>query len=280
MRCVGIDIGSRTIEVAVTDDGRLVDVRQAATGYAPEREAARLLEGLVYDRILATGYGRNLFAAYYKTPTVTEIRAVAAGMHHLEPDIALVLDIGGQDSKVIALGDHGRVVKFEMNDRCAAGTGRFLEIMAATLGFTVDEFGRAALEADASTLRINSMCAVFTESEVISLIGRGKDRRDIAYGLHRAVVDRAAGMLRRFTGKHAAVGFVGGVALNPCISLLLAEQIGATVRVPEHPQAVAAHGAALLAAAGRRQLVEQKKTDQISGFGRNPEDIRQDSLTS
>jgi activator of 2-hydroxyglutaryl-CoA dehydratase len=123
MRLAGIDIGSRTIKLVVLEDGQIVESRQTDTGYDPMAQAQRLLDGLPYDRILATGYGRNLFEVSFDAPTVTEIKAHAAGARYFFPAARTVLDIGGQDSKAIAMRDSGRVTKFEMNDRCAAGTG-------------------------------------------------------------------------------------------------------------------------------------------------------------
>ena len=248
MRCAGIDLGSRTIEVVIVEDGIPVTNRQDETGFTPVQQAKKLLAGESYDGLLATGYGRHLFAQTYpESRTVTEIKAVAAGCRQLLPGVDLILDIGGQDAKVIALQTNGKVRKFEMNDRCAAGTGKFLELTAMSLGFPLAQLGEEALLAE-NRVEISSMCAVFAESEVTSLIGRGADRRDIAMGLHRAIAARAVSMLKRFPADGANIAFVGGVALNRCVHLLLEEQLGARVRVPEKPQMVAAFGAALLAA--------------------------------
>jgi predicted CoA-substrate-specific enzyme activase len=248
MRCAGVDLGSRTIEVVVVEDGRLVASRQAETGFEPVQQAENLLAGECYDRLLATGYGRHLFETAHgaDSRTVTEIKAVAAGCRVLLPDVDLILDIGGQDSKVIALHPDGRVKKFEMNDRCAAGTGKFLELSAMSLGFPLDQFGQEALKAK-KDIQINSMCAVFAESEVTSLVGRGENRLDIALGLHRSIANRAVSMLKRFPLSGEIIGFVGGVAWNPCVHRLLEEQLKTKVLVPENPQMVGAHGAALIA---------------------------------
>ena len=151
-----------------------------------------------------------------------------------------VLDIGGQDSKAIALFANGKVKKFEMNDRCAAGTGKFLEIMARTLGFAIDEFGREALLAE-KDLNISSMCTVFAESEVTSLIAKGQRRREIARGLHASVIRRAAGMINRVSSAGDIV-FTGGVAKNPCMGTLLAEKLGRAILTTEDPQLVGALG--------------------------------------
>ena len=197
MRFAGIDIGSRTIELVVVDEvGQVKASFQADTGFDPVTEGKKMVKGVSFDRIMATGYGRNLFEIAFDAPTVTEIKAHAKGARALFPDTRTVLDIGGQDSKAISLFENGKVKKFEMNDRCAAGTGKFLEIMAKTLGYDIEDFGREALLAE-NDLNISSMCTVFAESEVTSLIAKGNDRREIARGLHASVIRRAAGMINR-----------------------------------------------------------------------------------
>lgn len=247
MHFAGIDIGSRTIEVVVVNgQGGIQDRAQADTGFDAMAEAKRLLAAMRFDRIMATGYGRNLFELSFEAPTVTEIKAHARGACHAFPGARTILDIGGQDSKAIALQADGRVKKFEMNDRCAAGTGKFLEIMARTLGFDIDAFGREALAAGRD-LTISSMCTVFAESEVTSLIAKGQDRREIARGLHLSVIRRAAGMLQRVSADGAIV-FTGGVAHNPCMRVLLAQKLDRDILVPDDPQFAGALGAALLAA--------------------------------
>ena len=249
MKYAGIDIGSRTIELVVLDDaGEMVRSLQAGTGFDPMSEAKKLIEGVAYDRIIATGYGRSLFEISFDAPTVTEIKAHARGARALFPEARTVLDIGGQDSKAISLFENGKVKKFEMNDRCAAGTGKFLEIMARSLGFDIEAFGREALLAQ-NELSVSSMCTVFAESEVTSLIAKGKSRREIARGLHASVIRRAAGMINRVSASGDIV-FTGGVAKNPCMRRLLQEKLGRSILCPDDPQMVGALGAALLAGEG------------------------------
>ncbi|GAB6905787.1 Activator of lactoyl-CoA dehydratase [Desulfosarcina cetonica] len=245
-RYAGIDIGSRTIELVVVDEtDAIIESQERDTGFDPMAEAKGMIEKVSFDRIMATGYGRNLFEISFDAMTVTEIKAHARGARALFPDIQAIIDIGGQDSKAIALFDNGRVKKFEMNDRCAAGTGKFLEIMARTLGFSIEDFGPEALLAE-NSLNISSMCTVFAESEVTSLIAKGENRREIALGLHASVIRRAAGMINRVS-TDGEIAFTGGVANNPCMATLLSEKLGRPIRVPEHPQRIGALGAALLA---------------------------------
>ena len=248
MRTVGIDIGSRTIKLAVWDDGEIVETRHDDTGFDPLTRARRLLQGVACDRIMATGYGRNLPEIALDAPTVTEIKAHAAGARHHFPQARTVLDIGGQDSKAIAINPAGKVVKFEMNDRCAAGTGKFLEIMAKSLGFSLEAFGSEAAKAE-KDLTINSMCTVFAESKVTSLVARGEDRNEIALGLHKSIVRRAVGMLKRVHADGPVV-FSGGVARNLCIRDLIRESLQQDILVADDPQLIGAIGAALIAANG------------------------------
>jgi len=245
MISVGIDIGSRSIECAVFEDENLMETRKADTGFDPIGQAKQLIKGLAFDSILATGYGRNLFEIEHEATTITEIKAHARGAVYFFPEAATVLDIGGQDSKVIKLNESGKVIRFEMNDRCAAGTGKFLEIMANTLGFTIDTFGNEAVKAK-KDLKISSMCTVFAESEVTSLVAKGENPQEIARGLHIAVVKRAISMLNRVSSEGPIV-FTGGVANNPFIVKQLAKVTQREILVPDNPEMNGAVGAALFA---------------------------------
>ncbi len=255
MYAAGLDIGSRTIVLVEWNGIQITRAEVIDTGTDPLGNARSLVpsgkggQGHGYDRLVATGYGRHLAEEQDLADTVvSEIKAYGLGAHHLYPDAGTVLDIGGQDSKVIRLGPDGRVLRFEMNDRCAAGTGRFLENMAHTLGMGVDEFGAHALSANGRTIGISSMCTVFAESEVVSLIARGGDSHRVALGLHQAIVDRVGGMVRR-VGVQERFVFAGGVAHNPCLRQLFAQALAAPITVPDQPQTVGALGAALHAAA-------------------------------
>ena len=243
MRIIGLDIGSRTVKRVTVDDGEVVDHRVVANNHDPLAVCDELISDRPADRLVATGYGRHLFAEHREAETLTEIRAVALGARLMYPETRTVLDIGGQDTKVVALNAEGAVAKFEMNDRCAAGTGRFLEVMATALSFPMSEFVEVSRKAEVSRT-INAMCTVFAESEVISATARGADRAELARGLHEAVVRRAVGMLRRVPLENDVV-FCGGGALNACLHELVADAIGREVRLPPAPQIIAALGAAL-----------------------------------
>ncbi|MFZ5796985.1 MAG: acyl-CoA dehydratase activase [Thermodesulfobacteriota bacterium] len=244
---VGIDLGSRTIKVAALENGRLVDRQLSESGFDPHDQALKMIGRYTPARVVATGYGRHLALKHFADEVITEIKAHALGARFHFPECTTVVDIGGQDSKVISLGANGSVINFQMNDKCAAGTGKFLEIMAASLGFRLDEFGPAALQSE-HEVAINSMCTVFAESEVISLKNHGAPPQDIARGVHLSVVNRIVAMLSR-VGYGEAIVFSGGVARNPCIVGMLRERLD-NVRVdsPPAPDIVGALGAALHAA--------------------------------
>ncbi len=181
MRTAGIDIGSRTIKLVVVERKAIIHSLISDATHDPLDQCKKLMAQTSFDRILATGYGRHFFETEVGGSTITEIKAFARGARALFPGCRTVLDIGGQDTKAIALDERGNVSKFEMNDRCAAGTGMFLEIIAKTLGYDLEEFGKEALKAQGN-VQINSMCTVFAQSEVTSLLARRQKREDIAPG--------------------------------------------------------------------------------------------------
>jgi len=195
------------------------------------------------DRIVATGYGRRIID--FADDAVTEITAAARGAHHVGCPWGaprLLADLGGQDTKVILLGEDGSVRDFVMNDKCAAGTGRFLEVMAGVLSVRLEDLADLA-DAARGPAPINATCTVFAESEVVSLIARGARKEDIVAGLHAAIASRIAQMAGPM-GEHDLF-FCGGGALNRGVSSALERALGRTVHVPRMPQHVVAVGAAL-----------------------------------
>lgn len=243
MACAGIDIGSRTTKLVVLGNGPNFSFKIVDTGTDLTEQFKRLTGGSRFNRIIATGYGRHLAGASFADEVMTEIKAYVIGARHLFPKCRTVIDVGGQDSKVIAIGEDGDVADFIMNDRCAAGTGRFLEVIAKIIGFGIDDFGEQALRAEHS-VTINSMCTVFAESEVISLISRGESRNNIALGLHESIVSRLTSMAKR-VGLREPIVFGGGVAKNKCVCRLLEESLEYPIFVPDNPQIIGALGAAL-----------------------------------
>ncbi len=245
MVVTGIDIGSRTIKLIVLDSERgcVLSSRKAETTFRPLEQSKSILAQTRWDRLIATGYGRKLAQDHFSAETITEIQAHALGARSLFPDTSSILDIGGQDTKAIALDDRGRVRKFEMNDRCAAGTGKFLELMATSFQLSVEDFGEFALQGKPG-LVINSMCTVFAETEATSLMARGHKPQDIALALHLSVVKRSLSMLKRMSTNGVLV-FSGGVARNRCVVKLIERETKSKLLIPEDPDMVGALGAAL-----------------------------------
>ncbi len=250
----GLDVGSLSTDAVIIDaSGKIVAFAIVETG-ANSTEAAELAFGQALSRagldrddirrIVATGYGR--VSAPMADKKVTEISCHALGAHRLFPETGTVIDIGGQDSKVIKVGQGGKVLDFHMNDKCAAGTGRFLEVMAAKLGVGLDRLGELSLRSTRE-VEISSVCTVFAESEVVSLVARNEPKEDIIRGLHRAIVNRINNMIQ-MVGVSGQVTMTGGVAKNSGVVALMEERLGVSVNRPEEPQLVGALGAALIAA--------------------------------
>ncbi len=252
MPVAGIDVGSLTAEVVILDQQKILHSVILPTGAnskaAAEKAMGKALEAAGLERsdlefVVATGYGR--VSIEFADKRITEITCHGRGALFLEPAVRTVIDIGGQDSKVILMGDNGRVLDFAMNDKCAAGTGRFLEVMAQALEVELEKLAELSSQAK-ETVSISSMCTVFAESEVVSLIARGLAREDIARGLHQAVADRTAGLVHR-VGLVEPVMITGGVAKNGAVVKALNEKLKINLIVPQEPQIVGALGAALLA---------------------------------
>jgi predicted CoA-substrate-specific enzyme activase len=250
MIVAGLDIGSVATKAAVFD-GEVFTKVMIPTGWNP-RQAARevydqalSLAGCVPEQVacvVATGYGR--ISVEFADRTVTEITCHARGASFLMPGRDLIIDIGGQDSKAIKIDQQGRVQDFVMNDKCAAGTGRFLQVISAALGVDITEL--AGLSEGCHPINLNSMCTVFAESEVIGLLAQGKDQGAIIAGLHLSIARRIAGMAQRL-GRLDKVAFTGGVARNEGVRRFLEQQLGVPVQVPEDCQLAGAIGAALIA---------------------------------
>jgi predicted CoA-substrate-specific enzyme activase len=195
------------------------------------------------DAMVATGYGRKLISQ--ADATVTEITCQAWGVRHCVPETRTIIDIGGQDSKLVRLKDDGSVADFVMNDRCAAGTGRFLEVLAAQLGVKLTAL-ESLVRRSSKPATISSMCVVFAETEIVGLLASGVFPEDILTGVQTAIATRIAAM----SGRHLSdpVIFTGGVALVPGMAEALKDMLGKAVRIAPQPQLTCALGAALLAA--------------------------------
>jgi len=252
MIVAGIDVGSITAKAAILVDGVIAGSRVIFTGYNAEKAGTRVYTELIaeldidpgaVERIVATGYGRS--SVTMADTSMTEIICHGAGAHFHNPQVRCVIDVGGQDSKVMAVDEAGRVSNFAMNDKCAAGTGRFLEVMARALEADLDDFGPLSLKAT-EPARISSICTVFAESEVISLIARGEVRENIIAGIHESVAARLSAMAKRVGIREPAM-MTGGVAKNVGVVRALERKLGVSLEVLPSAQINGAVGAAILA---------------------------------
>lgn len=252
MYTMGIDVGSASSKVIILKDGKdvvaseVVQVGTGSTGPKKAIEAAFAASGLKQEDIaftVATGYGR--FSLENADKQVSEISCHAKGIYFLVPTARTIIDIGGQDAKAIRLDNKGGIKQFFMNDKCAAGTGRFIEVMARVLETTLDEM--AGLDELATeTAPISSTCTVFAESEVISQLSKGTSRNNIAKGVHMSVASRACGLAYR-GGLEKDVVFTGGVARNAGVVRAVSSVLKTDVIVAPNPQTTGALGAALFA---------------------------------
>ncbi len=268
MYFAGIDIGSTMIKVVIIDDVEEV-VSQIInhTGAEHRRMANRVMEealklaDLSFDQIsyvIATGYGR--INVPFADRQVTELTCHARGVFKFLPSVRLAIDIGGQDSKALKIKD-GKLVEFMMSDRCAAGTGRFLEVLAPTLGLRADELGSTDMRAT-KKIKINSTCTVFGQQEIVSRLSDGDAIEDIVAGLHDAIASRVASMARKLKVEPDVV-FTGGVAKNSGVARALEENLGCQIFIPAEPLLSGALGAALIGketvikAMGRGEVVRR-----------------------
>jgi len=252
MLVAGIDIGAATAKAVIMNERVLCSYAVMPTGFDVVRvghevmEAALEKSGFLMENIkfiLSTGYARN--AISFSNKALTEILCHAKGANFLLPETRTVIDIGGQDSKVIRINETGDVVDFVMNDKCAAGTGRFFEVMAGVLQLDIKEMGIESLKSEKPS-RISNTCTVFAETEMVSLRARGEKREDIVAGIHKAAASRIVSMGRR-VGFRKDIMLSGGVSKNRGIKKFLEDSIELEIIVPEEPQIVGALGAALLA---------------------------------
>lgn len=250
---MGVDFGSTTGKTVILDrDGKMIAACVASMGAVSDEGVKASMTGALKQAGLerndiaytvSTGYGRRMLDASQKT--YTEITCHARGAVALVPAARLVIDIGGQDSKVIAVDAHGLVETFAMNDRCAAGTGKFLEVLARAVQVALHEMGPLALSAT-ENLRISSMCATFAETEVISLLAEGHAKADVLGAVHAAIAARTSGLVSR-VGKRSPIVMTGGVAKNVAAVRHIEACLGEKLILPPDPQVAGALGAALFA---------------------------------
>ena len=250
----GLDIGSTTGKAALLDEsGKIIGTYIMQATPNPE-QTARLCLNAVLEKsghkeeelgfMVGTGYGRVKIP--FASENISEISCHAMGAKWLCPTVRTVIDIGGQDCKVISVRDDGRVKEFVMNDKCAAGTGRFMEGQARVMGVKISDFSRLSLESKNPTF-ISSQCSVFAESEIITQLNKGSSISDVVAGIHSSIVLRLVGLLRRIDLQEDLT-VTGGCAKNEGLISMLQEKAGVKiVRLTEDPQLVGALGAAVLA---------------------------------
>lgn len=253
MLFAGIDIGSQSTDVVIIDNNKKIvgysiipsgavhtDATLKAFGIACQQADCKIED---IDYIVSTGYGRKNVPFAQKN--ITEITCHVKGAFYLNPNIRTILDIGGQDSKVIKVGEDGKVLDFIMNEKCAAGTGRFLETIARVLEVDLEDMGPKALESKKS-VKLSSTCTVFAESEVISKIAEGEEIEDILNGVHESISERAIAMLQKLEIQET-IAMTGGVAKNVGVISALSKKLETEIYVPDEPQIIGALGAAIFA---------------------------------
>ena len=252
MLTMGIDIGSAACKSLILQDGKHIlskEVFPLGTGtFGPRKVFDQALDGaglcnLDLDYIMVTGYGRFTFDV--ADGQRSEITCHAAGVHFLTPEVRTLIDIGGQDIKIMRLNERGNVENFVMNDKCAAGTGRFLEVMARVMDVRIEDMGSLSMQST-EEVSISNTCTVFAESEVISKLSMGVKLPDLAAGIHTSVAKRVAALAFR-NGVEAEVAMSGGVALNQGIVEALSRELKTIIYVHELCQFLGALGAAVYA---------------------------------
>ncbi len=255
MITAGIDLGSTYVKAVILKDGERVGFGVAPTGHDHDISSREVLDRALemsglklkdIEHITSTGYGRRVTTLAHDN--ISEISANARGVQWLGAELGVrtIIDIGGQDTKVIAMDDDLKMINFAMNDKCAAGTGRFLEVLAKVLEVPLDEMGPLSLTSK-DPVDITTTCLVFAKSEVANLIFEGVPKEDIIMGIHKAVARRLVAMAKK-VGVNEVVFFDGGPAKNIGMVHAMEKELGRKMYVPEKPQIVTATGAALLAA--------------------------------
>ena len=252
MMTAGIDVGALWTKAAIVADGQLIGYHVSPTGGETDEAAERVLEAALRSScktrtdlrgIVATGAGKE--EVHFATQQATEVLCAAKGINKIAPGARGVLDLGGESTRVLRLDEAGDVDEFALNDKCAAGTGVFLDAMALVMGVPIEQMGPLSLGAD-DEVPITSMCVAFAESEVVSQVHRQTPKAHIIRGIHKSIATRIYGMVRRMEIAEGSIA-IGGLSLNVGIVACLEELMGHQLRVPDKPQLVNAIGAAVIA---------------------------------
>ena len=266
----GIDVGSTAIKVAVVDEnGKVAGVHVTSSGSLFHKNSIDALNTLLNKLglrredvryLIATGYGRKLFKE--ADDSISEITANAIGAFEAGKaygGVRTIINIGGQDSKAIQIDNTGNVVNFAMNDKCAAGTGRFLDVAARNLELNLEDLGDCHFQASSAPLNINSTCTVFAESEIIGLLAKGHGKAEIIAGIHYSIASRTVRLAKR-VGIEDRVYFDGGPALNKGLVAAIQDELGRELVVPEYPQTTTAFGAAIMA---RNEFMAEQSLEKV-----------------
>ena len=251
--CAGCDVGSLTGKAVILKNGSILSYGIVPTTPKPERTARNAMDEALknvnltledIEFIVGTGYGRVKIP--FANKEISELTCHGKGAHSFVPTVRTIIDVGGQDCKVIKVNKDGKILDFAMNDKCAAGTGRFLEVMAKTLELKLEELGPISLQAK-NQAKITAQCSVFAETEVVSLMADGTEVTDIVAGIHDTIASRIMTLVYR-VGLEEDITISGGVAKNIGVVAFLENKMGLkTVKLPVDPQIIGAIGAALLA---------------------------------
>ncbi len=251
MISVGIDVGAKTAKVIVLRDNEIIARNKVLSGFEAKENTIKLFEQVIsdagitrdqIDSITSTGSGRK--EVDFATHSVTDVTAAAKGAHALNPNVRTVIDIGAEEGRGIRCDERGKIIDFAINEKCAAGSGAFVEAMSRALELAIEDFGPLSLES-VKEIPMNAQCAVFAESEVISLLHSKTEKKDIAKAITDAIAARISSMVRK-VGFEKEIAVVGGVAYNIGFLRSIKNSLESDVIVPEFPEYVAAYGAALL----------------------------------
>jgi len=253
MITAGIDVGAKNVKVIIQEDGKIIGKGLVLAGLDTQASIKGAVDAALNDADLASDKVEKVFATGAGRKDVpdaddsyTEVGADAAGAIHLYPQARTVIDVGAEEGRAIRVDERGKVVDFAINERCAAGAGAFTEAMARALELPLEELGRLSLTST-KAVPMNAQCAVFAESEVVSLIHAKTEKQDIARAVHDAMATRITSMARR-VGVKPDIALIGGVARNPGFVDSLQRDLETEVLIPEDPEYISAFGAALLAA--------------------------------
>ncbi len=253
MTTIGIDVGSKNVKIVILRDGEIIGVGTREGGFEQAKVTDELLAETLADAgisqedvisICSTGAGRKVVE--FAKETVTEVSAGARACFELYPDVKTVIDVGAEEGRAIRCGERGKVEDFAVNEKCAAGSGSFTESMARALELKVEELGPLSMKSSAS-VPMNAQCAVFAESEVVSLLHANTPKQDIAKSIHDAIASRIVSMTRR-VGLNKSIVLVGGMARNIGFVDSLNTALEDAVQIPENPENITAYGAAIIAA--------------------------------